>query len=152
MVKLYGFCLSIAYIARRRHPHIESLPTHWCIYIYHPAQWVTRHNIYRPAFHLGNCDPLLVLHTCSNTFFDYSYYNIVFKTLAANLGYLTSFIEPQPSTFLKISSRAPVHVGCNSCPGIGKKVFLHFQVKLLNFTNSQFGYKTIRWLPKMVFW
>ena len=29
MVKLYGFCLSIAYIARRRHPYIESLPTLW---------------------------------------------------------------------------------------------------------------------------
>ena len=31
MVKLYGFCLSIANIARRRHPYIESLPTHWYI-------------------------------------------------------------------------------------------------------------------------
>ena len=29
MVKLYGFCLSIAYIARQRHPYIESLPTLW---------------------------------------------------------------------------------------------------------------------------
>ena len=29
MVKLYGFSLSIAYIARRRHPYIESLPTLW---------------------------------------------------------------------------------------------------------------------------
>jgi len=28
-VKLYGFYLSIAYIARRRHPYIESLPTLW---------------------------------------------------------------------------------------------------------------------------
>ena len=27
VVKLYGFCLSIAYIARQRHPYIESLPT-----------------------------------------------------------------------------------------------------------------------------
>ena len=25
--KLYGFCLSIAYIARQHHPYIESLPT-----------------------------------------------------------------------------------------------------------------------------
>ena len=31
VVKLYGFCLSIAYIARRRHPYIESLPTLWLI-------------------------------------------------------------------------------------------------------------------------
>ena len=30
MVKLYGFCLSIAYITRRCHPYIESLPTLWC--------------------------------------------------------------------------------------------------------------------------
>ena len=29
MVNLYGFSLSIAYIARRRHPYIESLPTLW---------------------------------------------------------------------------------------------------------------------------
>ena len=29
VVKLYGFWLSIAYIARRRHPYIESLPTPW---------------------------------------------------------------------------------------------------------------------------
>ena len=27
VVKLYGFCLSIAYIARRRYPYIESLLT-----------------------------------------------------------------------------------------------------------------------------
>ena len=27
VVKLYGFCLTIAYIARRRHSYIESLPT-----------------------------------------------------------------------------------------------------------------------------
>ena len=27
VVKLYGFCLTIVYIARRRHPYIESLPT-----------------------------------------------------------------------------------------------------------------------------
>ena len=27
MAELYGFCLSIAYIAVRRHPYIESLPT-----------------------------------------------------------------------------------------------------------------------------
>ena len=26
VVKLHGFCLSIAYIARWRHPYIESLP------------------------------------------------------------------------------------------------------------------------------
>ena len=26
VVKLHGFCLSIAYIARRRHPYIQSLP------------------------------------------------------------------------------------------------------------------------------
>ena len=134
------------YCASAPSPHRESTDSLMYIYIYHPAQWVTRHNIYRPAFHLGNCDPLLVLHTCSNTFFDYSYYNIVFKTLhgCKPAGYLTSFIEPQPSTFLKISSRAPVHVECNSCPGIGKKVFLHFQVELLNFMNCQFGCKTIR--------
>ena len=27
VLKLYGFCLSIAYIACRCHPYIESLPT-----------------------------------------------------------------------------------------------------------------------------
>ena len=27
VVKLYGFCSSIAYIARRNHPYIDSLPT-----------------------------------------------------------------------------------------------------------------------------
>ena len=27
VLKLYGFCLSIAYIARRRHPYIQSLAT-----------------------------------------------------------------------------------------------------------------------------
>jgi len=27
VAELYGFCLSIAYIARLRHPYIESLPT-----------------------------------------------------------------------------------------------------------------------------
>ena len=27
VVKLYSFCLSIAYIGRRHHPYIESLPT-----------------------------------------------------------------------------------------------------------------------------
>ena len=26
-MKLFGFCLSIAYITRRHHPYIESLPT-----------------------------------------------------------------------------------------------------------------------------
>ena len=31
VVKLYGFCLSIIYIARRHHPYIESLPALWCI-------------------------------------------------------------------------------------------------------------------------
>ena len=35
MVKLYGFCLSIAYIARRCHPYIESLLI--LIYIYTTA-------------------------------------------------------------------------------------------------------------------
>jgi len=28
-MKLYSFSLSIAYIARRHHPYIESLPTLW---------------------------------------------------------------------------------------------------------------------------
>ena len=31
VVKLYGFCLSIAYIVRQCHPYIESLPTLWLV-------------------------------------------------------------------------------------------------------------------------
>ena len=41
VVKLYGFCLSIASIARRRHPYIESLP-------YSTTLWLTKYlRIYR---------------------------------------------------------------------------------------------------------
>ena len=54
VVKLYGFCLSIAYIARQRHPYIESLPNVSLCYLYsyygqeYPngfISYITQHNI-----------------------------------------------------------------------------------------------------------
>ena len=56
VVKLYGFCLSIAYIAHQRHHYIEGLPTLWYVnVIYFPDQsdWWDRmliHLIIRPQF------------------------------------------------------------------------------------------------------
>ena len=38
VVKLYGFCLSIAYVAHSYHPYIESLPTLWYYTSWHRNQ------------------------------------------------------------------------------------------------------------------
>ena len=51
MVKLYGFCLTIAYIARPRHPYIESLPTLW----YHIASQIWQLLQHYGFISIGQC-------------------------------------------------------------------------------------------------
>ena len=56
VVKLYGFCLSIAYIAHWRHPYIESLPTLWYFPMFDIPYLIVRRACAAPGLSsLTNC-------------------------------------------------------------------------------------------------
>ena len=91
---VYGFCLSIPYIARRHHPYIESLPTLWYIYIYICVCVCILYSVYAVACYTHNTN---VCHRCTSRSCKIVY-DILFSPLFCHPHLLLFLLPPSLSS------------------------------------------------------